>query len=65
MGAKRTALGDGGLDGAMLDGALFGVISTTTGRTAGRRDDMLEVLVGEVLLTKSIDGDVDESGDGE
>lgn len=54
----------------MLEVALSGLTSTTTGRAEGRRDDMvLEVVVvvvmGEVLLTKSIDDGVDESGEGE
>lgn len=70
VGANRTAFGDGGVDGAMLEVALSGLTSTTTGRAEGRRDDMvLEVVVvvvmGEVLLTKSIDDGVDESGEGE
>lgn len=67
VGANRTALGDGGLDGARFDGALSGVTSTTTGRTVGRRDDMLTVVVVvdiAMSLTKEllIDGEMGESG---
>lgn len=60
-------MGDGGLDGARFDVALSGVTSTTTGRTVGRRDDMLTmvVVVNIVMsLTKllMIDGEMGESG---
>lgn len=56
FGANRTAFGDAGLDGAMLEvGALSGLTSTMTGLMECRRDE--DMVVGGLPLTKGIDGD--------
>lgn len=64
MGAKRTALGDGGVEGAMLQYTLSGRTSTMTGRSECLLED--DMVSGDVdlLLTKGIAGsEKDELGD--